>query len=398
WGLPVPLMVVGAMFSKGPGVLHAVMMLGAVAAALITKEHWRSVRRHWKPWLGVLALLILGGVLFSHELAWAVGRLSKRWEGNLLMWHAVTMCRVFWQFVVLFFNPADLSADHLIGETKSWKDVAAVWSVVGVALWTLFSVCLFFGRKPRPLGACLLLTVGAILLRFLYYINEFMPEYRIYPGLPWMSLAVAALGWMLWSALRFGVRPAGLVAALVLVSCLFSAQRSFLWHDLDRLMADVLEQYPGQSRAMWVLQRRDIDERNWDAVIERQRSEWPAVVEAFRKEYLAWKGVRFYSTGHFALADVAMHGMYARALSGKYGPAIGSAEIDRLEVKMKKLEIEQDLHWSLFRHAKALILEDAGRFDEALAILEEESKGTNFHGDYLRVKSKVEAANGAKGG
>ncbi|MEM9478615.1 MAG: hypothetical protein AAGA58_03025 [Verrucomicrobiota bacterium] len=397
WLLLVPLMVAGATFSKGPGIGHALMMLALVVVTILLKE--RRDRKRRKSWiigiaaLGILVLLIAFPLL-EGRWEWALARFER---GNF-QWHAVTLCRVFWQFIGLFFNPSGLSADHMVAETRSWKDIAAVWAVAGVAVWTLLSLGLLFWRKSRVLGVCLFLTVGAILYRFLFYTNEYMPEYRIYPALPWFSLAVVIVVHGLWRALRINVSPAPLMGLVLIVASFLSAKRSFLWHDLDDLMANVLEQYPAQSRAIWILHRRDIDNGEIEAVIRRQQSDWPKLAKTMRDLYFAEKELREHNSGLYWAAHAAVKGIYARAVAEKVGPLTGLGIIDQLEAELRQMEIKQDLHWQIFRRQKGFVLEIAGRYDEALELLEDSAKGNNFHADYLRVKALAEGKKSPEGG
>ena len=161
--------------------------------------------------------------------------------------------------------PVSLSADHHIQETlippgsRIWNipDKIAILAAVSMLALTAFSIFLACRKNTRLVGVCLFLFVATILFRVLYFIPEFMPEYRIYPGMPWFCLGAALVMASAWRRFFHDIPARAPAVLLIAVFALMSARRSFLWHDLDRLMADVLRQYPAQGRAIWELHRRD---------------------------------------------------------------------------------------------------------------------------------------------
>ena len=176
---------------------------------------------------------------------------------------------------------------------------------------------------------------------------------------------------------------------LVLVFAGMSMKRSFLWHDLDRLMADVLRQYPAQARAIWELHRRDAHLGHWPKIIERQRTEWQPLFQRFMTENRRLSPARELPTGHFALADVACAALYAEALSHEQGTAAALTELRRLEAYMKSLRIDQKLHWSYFYQSKARVLEQAGRPAEALKLIQEIGEEHFRKPDVRRIRRKA---------
>ncbi len=366
------LMLAGASLSKGPGFFHAVMMIGGCAIVYLP---WRRllVRVTKKKWVvfGVFLVILLGW-MGTGGMEWYG---MRHWGSQELYWHGVTLCRVFWRFVALFFYPTGFSADHFIAGTISWDDPAAIPSVIGLGCWVIVAGGLIVFRKTRFLGMCLMLFSGAIVLRMLFLINEFMPEYRIYPGLPWLALAV---GWMINGGLQKLRTPAWqrgasvvLTVGVVVIAGL-SMRRAFVWHDLEDLSQEVLHQYPAKGRALWMLQRADIEKGNWQAVLDRH-VEFEQVERAFFEE--SQKGVpgRELSGGHLMLAQFACLGYYAEALAATGKGQMAEQVIDALlkavdgpgipQANQKNLKL-------LVQRAQARVLERGGKLLAALQILE----------------------------
>lgn len=391
------LCILGATFSKGPGMTHALMMTGVVALASLETRHVRFMSRLRAPLAG---LALAAGVV-----VWWCG-LWRFWLVRMadfsqprVLGHAFTICRVFWEFAWRCVVPVRLSADHHIAETLVrpgnglWGigDAVAWWSAIGILCFAAGALALAWRKSTRLIGVCFFLFVGTMLMRFFFFVPEFMPEYRIYPGLPWFCLGAAIVLARGWRTLTESTGRAPTVA-LVLVFAALSAKRSFLWHDLDRLMADVLEQYPTQARAVWVLQARDADEGRWQAVIDRHRTLLPEVSRRFHEENRNLKPDRELPTGHHALAEVGCWGLYARALAMQRGPQAGLLEINRLEEYMRSLHLDplaHAIHWSHFHHAKGLVLEIAGDYQAAAEYLRMESVRDKRKLDLQRVEAKI---------
>lgn len=392
--------LLGATFSKGPGLFHALMAGGAVGLAFLQPKHVSLARRY--PWQSAGILVI------ALQVLWLVGALDDRLE-SLQQWreprfigHAYTISRVFWEFAWRSVIPVGLSADHHIAETlvppgaPFWNipDKGAMFAAAAFLAFAAFSVALAWRKPTRLFGVCLFLYIATILFRVLYFIPEFMPEYRIYPGLPWFCLGAAIVLAAGWRAVCGGISPRLPAALLLGIFTLLSAKRSFLWHDLDRLMADVLEQYPTQARALWELDKRDISRENWQAVIDRQRNVWPQVAARFHAKNRLLAPARELPTGHFALAEVACAGRYAIALAHQESPAIGLREINRLEAYMKRLGLDPKahaLHWSYFSRDKGLVLELAGNYQAAAESLRVEDISGPRKRDLERVEKKLAA-------
>jgi len=390
--------IVGATLSKGPGLFHASMMVGTIGIAFMTPAHWCLLRR--RAWIPAIIISIgIGGLWWAGILVhWY--HATQLWSEPRFIGHAYTLARVFWEFAWRAIIPLSLSSDHHIAESlvppgAGWlniPDKTAMWAAAAMLFLTAFSLLLAWRKTSRLFGLCVFLFVATILFRVTYLIPEFMPEYRIYPGMPWFCLGAAIfLGWA-WRRMPGKISP-NLPAALLVAGLAFlSAKRSFVWHDLDRLTADVLEQYPAQARAVWELHDRDIAAGDWQKVITRQRDVWPQVFQNFMAENRRLAPKRELPSGHFALADVACKGRYAIALTHLEGPTAGLVEIQRLESHMRSLGMDpvmHRIHWGYFHHAKAQILEAAGAYQQALDEMQIPGTFNIKPADLERVKQKI---------
>lgn len=329
-------MMAGATFSKGPGVFHVSMMVGVVAVCVGLPIFLQKGKRDVLCLVSGAALLLVCGYFLRHHFGWDTA--VSRWQNPRIIGHAFTLSRVFWEFCRLGFWPIGLCADHHIQETLAeqgfWqvKDAVAWWAMAGMAVLVLLALVMMFFQKSRLVGLCLGLFVGAILMRFAFFVPEFMPEYRIYPGMPWFCLGVGILfaaAWRWMSDLN-GAYPASLILFVLVV---ISAKRSHEWHSLDTLMADVLKKYPANARAIWVLQRNDIERGKWQAVIDRHKT-LPQLAQKLILQNQKLAPIRALPTGHHALAEVGCTGLFARAVAEVYGADQGMMVIDALEIYM----------------------------------------------------------------
>ena len=390
--------ITGATFSKGPGLFHAAMVVGVVTLTNLPQRSWKLDRR-W-VWSAVGVLAVVAAVVWTTgTLHFGLGAVSQ-WQEPRFVGHAYTLGRVFWEFAWRCVIPVSLSSDHHIAETlipagAHWwniPDKVAMLALAGMLALAALSGWLTWRKPTRLFGACLMLFVATILFRVLYLIPEFMPEYRIYPGLPWFCLGAAILLTAGWKWLFEGVQHRALVVALLAIFAFLSAKRSFLWHDLDRLMADVLRQYPAQGRAIWELDDRDLAAEKWQAVIDRQEQVWPEVRRKFISQLQELAPSRELPTGHFSLAEVACMGRYARAISHVKSPVAGLRHISELETYMRAMKIDpatNPAHWNQFFHDKALVLETAGNYQAALDVLKPLATPTAWPLDFERISRKL---------
>ncbi len=396
--LGTALCLAGATLSKGPGIFHALMMTGVVGLVGLTPTHWSLMRRQW---LWAAAVLLLGTLLLhATGLDTRLLHATRLWAEPRFIGHAYTLARVFWEFAWRSVIPLALCSDHHIAETLMppdahfWNipDTGAIWAALAMLALTALSLALAWRKPTRLFGVCLLLYVATILFRMLFLIPEFMPEYRIYPGLPWFCLGGAIALGAVWRAVAGGVSPR-VPALLVLVGCAgLSARRSFQWHDLDRLTADILRQYPAQARAVWELQDRDLAAGQWQKVIDRQREVWPPVFSKFLAENRRLAPRRELPTGQLALADVSCAGHTAVALAHVAGPAAGLREINRLELYMRRLKldpVEHRLHWQYFYQDKLAVLEAAGNYRAAFDFMQRVGWGRFSSAALERIWNKL---------
>ncbi len=400
WKLALCLLCVAlATISKGPGIIHALLPVAAIGVAFRNSSNSRlTLRRQFLLGIGVMAFTIAG--LWLSGVGGYVFNLFHPWSDPRFAGHGFTLARVFWEFTWRAVIPVALSADHHIAETMItagapiWAipDHIAMFAAVSMLALTGFSLWLTWRKSSRLIGICLFLFVATILFRVFFPVPEFMPEYRIYPGLPWFCLAAAMLLASLWGWMFKTVSPRVLAVAILVLFALLSAKRSFLWHDLDLLTADTLRQYPTQARAIWELQGRDVAAGKWQAVIDRQRQDFPWVKERFIDSLKHSLPARELPTGHFALSEVGSTGCYALALAHQVNPLAGLAEIAQLENLMKSLRIERDSNrtiWDTFDHYKGLVLETAGKYEAAAAVLRGEDISNERRRDLERVERKL---------
>jgi len=404
WMAACALSVAGATFSKGPGLFHALMAVSAIGLAFMPQELGNRLRR--SPWL-ILAALV--GIIAT---AWALGMfknglgIHEQWSNPRFIGHAYTLSRVFWEFAWRSVVPLALCSDHQIAETLVphgtlfWNipDHVAMLAAMGFLGLTALSWLLAWRKSTRLLGICLALYVATILFRVLFMIPEFMPEYRIYPGLPWFCLGTSIFLTSIWQRLLPSASPAPFAACLLAIFASLAAQRSFAWHDLNRLMANVLQQYPAQGRAIWTLHLHDMDAGNWQAVIDRQMHDWPEVRQKFIASLATLAPARELPSGHFSLAEVGCTGCFAIAVAHAKSPAEGLQVMTGLENYMHALRIDPETnptHWSQFNHDKALVLEMGGHYQAALDCLKRKKDNPQpCPVDFARISKKLAAAKG----
>ncbi len=394
------LAVLGAMFSKGPGLFHAAMAVAMVVCLNLDARHKAFLSRNkWYLVGGIFGLaftLVMSGILNS----WIGG--TGDWSNPRFIGHAYTLSRVFWEFAWRAVIPVALSSDHQITETlippgtHFWNipDKGAMIAMVSFLGLSAVSLFLTWRRPTRLFGACLFLFAATILFRFLYLIPEFMPEYRIYPGLPWFCLGAAIALASVWKFLFESISPH--VPAVILLAgfAFLSARRSFVWHDSHRLAGDVLNRYPARARALWEMNSRDAERGNWQAIIDRQGSDWPEVERQFVRQNQALAPIREVPSGDFVLAMTGIFGGYGRAVAHVYGPAAGLQVMTALAAHLTQMGLTPDnkpLEWGHFYHDKALILEMAGELSAAAALLRDKHVPPFWPQDLKRIEQKLAA-------
>lgn len=398
------LTVAGATFSKGPGFFHAALAVSVVALVSIAQNNTKGFQLLRKQSLGAL-LGIFAAVIAA---MWATGMLDSllgatgRWQEPRFIGHAYTLSRVFWEFAWRSVIPVSLSSDHLITETlippgtPFWNipDKGAMLAMAGLFGLAALSIFLITRKSTRFFGACLFVYAATILLRFLFLVTEFMPEYRIYPGLPWFCLGAAMLLAGGWKYLFEAIPPRIPAMLLLAVFAFLSAKRSFVWHDLEGLATDVLKQYPARARALWTLHDLDAEKQNWQAIIDRHATLWPEVERQFVKGNQLLAPTREIPSGDFVFAMVAIHGYYARAIAHTQNPTAGLRVMAMLEAHMRRMKMtpeDKPSEWGYFYRDKALILEQAGKFKEAAELLHRKEVASSWFWwqDIERVDKKL---------
>lgn len=387
-----------ATFSKGPGVMHAGMVCAIIGLAYVPSQRWVILRKQLK-WIVPGFVIVISALWLSGKLGFVSG-IAAKWSDPRFMGHAYTISRVFWEFAWRGIIPIDLSSDHQIAETlvpagsRFWNipDKVAMLSAVSLLALTAGGIYFSTRKSTRLLGVCAFVFASTMLFRVLYPIQEFMPEYRIYPGMPWFCLGAAVVLSAIWHWLFNSVSPRVFAVILLLGFAGLSAKRSFLWHDVSKLVGDVLKQYPTQGRAVWELHDQDLVRENWQAIVDRQEQVWPEVRRKFILESQRLAPARELPTGHFALAEVACAGRAARAQAHLKGPQAGLQAMGNLELYMKMLQLDPVAHsrqWGYFYHDKGLILEMAGDYAAAAECLRLQGDPPFWPEDRERVEKKL---------
>ena len=236
--------------SKQPGIGHVTISAAITIAAFGNWRQWRSQLRldSWRH------RAIIGGAALAAvavAIPW-ISRGAKALSQPGLFDHALTQSRIFWEYVQRIILPTNLSVDHYITWTTTWRDPGAIVSVLALAAVVGLAIWLFQSRRWKLAGVLCCLALAQVLIRFGYVVGELMVEYRVYPAMPWIALGVGCGLVVLMRRQQI----AGIVAtALILVSFTgLTMKRSHLWTDIGSLATDAAEQYPLNLRAWGSMQ------------------------------------------------------------------------------------------------------------------------------------------------
>ena len=391
----LPICILGAIFSKGPGIVHVALAVVPVLLFSMDRSLLKSGTRRWR-WL-VLGGVVLLGILFVSGWWWRVVLVAKHWAEPEFAAHGLSVCRVFWEFAWRAVVPIHLSADHHIAETMvppgvAWyavPDRVALWSMTGLVVYLLVTAWLSWKMSTRWFGVGLLVFGLTMAMRVFYIIPEYMPEYRIYPGLPWFCFSAAMTMAFIARHWPQAVRVVSLAAVLV-VFCWLSFQRALLWHDIDKLMGDVLARYPGQLRSVWVMQATDARAGRWQKVLDRQQRLFPKVDKTLMERNAALAPARQLPTGRHALALIGSYGCQARALAATGQGRQALQLLAQLEAALHRVQPPpQKVHWFTLSHARGLVFEEMGMYEDAMRELELEDGVTGERRlDLERVRAK----------
>lgn len=344
WALFLATALIFATISKRPGFAHAAANIAIVGLAFV---NWRKlgsgIRENFvagpereatkrystkfsriplRAWLAIPLALI--AIFFAaHWIRWGVHYLGKE---QLLVPHALTQGRVFWEYALRIFFPTNLSADHYVPWTLSWRDAPSLAGLLGVIVLAAGCGWMILTKQTRfrLLGAILALALAPLLMRFGYVVKELFVEYRVYPALPWIGL-LAGCG--LITIVKWN-RLIGLsVCAAVLTGCIvLSNGRSALWTDSAMLAEDCLRAYPLNMRALTLAQNTAYLQGDDQRVLELtvQAEQLLAANEEFNAthEHRQFELNRVYQ--HYAIAH--QFATYAIARQQGVDTAIGYAD------------------------------------------------------------------------
>ena len=293
--------------------------------------------------LGLMTVIALSrSIIFYLSPLW--NTVSKSLAGPRMGWHLLTQARVFWMYGWRVFLPIRLCSDHQIAWTVSLDDPIAWLSTAGLVTVLAVTAGLWFRARTRPLALLLTLAWLAILHRLADVSSELMVEYRIYPAMVFLCIALA---WGLDSLLtRLKIdwaRPA-LLASLLVACTVLSMLRTRDWRSPETLAANVIAQYPLQARARQEVQEADIRAGHWQSVLARREGIIRALdaMAAFSQS----QPVRRYDYSLAVLTRVSTEGNYAQGLvhTGHGGAAF--AHLSQLMEDLRENGLTEAIYWS----------------------------------------------------
>jgi hypothetical protein len=360
----IPAMILAialAGMSKGPGIWHALAIVGTVLVTSTSTARIRSLvssPRGRIAGAGVIAFGLAAAVIYFPK--WQTALAGRIADGRM-GWHLLTQSRITWEYLQLTIWPVGLCSDHHFPWTMSTGDVPAWIAAAGVFLLVVLALWLLIRRRTRIYGALSCLVLFPILLRFPYVASELMVEYRMYPALPFACLIGALLLARLGPALARG--STGLI---VVAFCLLSAVRSTQWEGPYAANEDVLRKYPTRLRAHWEIMRVDYEAGRYRAVLEREPAYLESVrqVEAFNRK-APWG--RSYDLHHFAFSDITCRCYLARARArtGRAAEALAIFEVIRVHL-IEGNNLTDPYSLGAFYHHRGLLHLEAGRPERAL--------------------------------
>lgn len=254
--------------SKQPGVGHVTLSAAIVILAFGNLRGWmRQLKPDSPRRIAILAAVVV--CLIAVLAPWII-RGSKALEKPFLFEHALTQARVFWGYAQRVVLPTNLSVDHYVPLTLSWRDPLAIVSSIALAALVGVSIRLLCSRRWKLAGVLICLALAQLLIRFGYVVAELMVEYRLYPAMPWIGLGAACgLVWLMRKQ-----RIAGLAAMALVIGSFttISVQRSHLWTDIRLLAGDAVEQYPKNLRAHGSVQMAAVLKEDFERVHELEKA------------------------------------------------------------------------------------------------------------------------------
>lgn len=244
------LAVLLASHAKEPGIFHALIPLFFLGALFV---NWRDLKQRLAADGRLrLGLLGVGGILATiFATSWMINAWMRLSDFDRFTNHALTQARVLFAYLGRVLFPVQLSSDHHIPWSTSWGDVPALIGlllVVGGAL-----ALLYYSLRHRSwLAALLGMGLFHLFIRFAYPVDELMVEYRLYPAMPWFGIALALGITQLLAWRPGGISPrweTAVLGGLAALGIVLSANRARVWGNEDRLVLDVIRQYPDNLRA-----------------------------------------------------------------------------------------------------------------------------------------------------
>ncbi|HZU24651.1 MAG TPA: tetratricopeptide repeat protein [Bryobacteraceae bacterium] len=338
WGRAAIILVVfgAAVLTKE----HAVVL----AALLLLTDYWwnppfssEGIRRNWRLYAPMLAAAALGGFWVARVLARAT---TAGFHVTGLTWYGYffTECRAIWVYLLLYVLPLGQNIDHEFAVSNGLLDHGAIIGLVALlaaiaAAWVL--------RRRFPLAAYGLL----VFLLLLAPTSSFVPiadplvERRLY--LPFIGLLFITIDLVRrWRASRQVL--AGVLGAVLVVEGALAYQRNQLWGDDIAMWRDSVSKSPNKLRPRFQLAGA--------LYMHGQCTE--AAEEYSRAASLGKPGYNLLLDWGLA-EDCAHH------------PDVA------LERIRQALTVEQSAHGYT---QLAKVYGDAGRFDEALAALDQAAK------------------------
>lgn len=307
------LALLGATFSKSPGVFHAgaaIAITWLLFGQLRPLFSW--IRRDTDVLAATATATVLIGKLWPYFDYW-LGMVAWQLKSPGFLSHLLTQGRVFWAYLYRFAWPAELSSDHRIQQSVSFADRPATVALsLALILGLAIAVCLFC-KRTRLTAAFAALGFVHLYLRFIYNNNEIMVEYRTYPGMPWLCALVALTLLPLFYHRR---KIACYLTSLIIVAAVTtSALRSALWTDSSALARDTIERYPANNRARGILMLNLYRAGDYSAVntIHQQVCAVTDAIEQSNASALSTSG-RIYETSRLYLDQAAADRMLALAL------------------------------------------------------------------------------------
>ncbi|MFL6516360.1 MAG: hypothetical protein ACJ8M1_15170 [Chthoniobacterales bacterium] len=343
----------GVAFSKGPGIWHAGLTVAIVVICISRRSDWcRLFPNRW--WIYGSILTIEAGVAIFRDQVVSLFLLALSQVQNWRFgWHLLTQSRVIWCYVWRMIVPVRLCCDHLVAWTRSFSDISAWLGAAGILVWVAFTIWLWL-RRYRVQALLSLMILGPLVLRFGYVVSELMVEYRTYPAMPWLALAI---GVGLTAAEPRFPRLVNFSAAVIVLSFVaLTTMRSHDWRSVQAVSANILRQYPLQLRAYNGLSTADLREGRYQAVLDRS-SEFFQKLEQMMAVNRS-NEIRYYDI--WPLCAVSEECNIADAILEIKGPAAARESLKAAATRMRVTGVKNEDLWVLWHFTMGKVEVRAG--------------------------------------